>query len=278
MTVSSFRLGLPERFRASLMEDYLISRGVSTTRVMAPDPRILRRGRRDLIYSSRRTRGLLGRDLTDGEISASIGHRRMLRHFLRSDSQWGLFLEDDAEPKADLGSLIRNLPSSANAPMFIDLFGTGDDRYANRDQMDDFIVFGQRMFVRRFPGLIACGYILNKPAGEILYSRIRRRPIASPADWPPEWLGACRFLEVAKPLVMHPPANFGSLLQADRSKVLRDRRHAGPVATVRRCLAEYVPGFHRFGRGLRWIGAHACLRWLRGVPFRYAYLHEISRL
>ena len=61
-----------------------------------------------------KTRQSLGRDLYPGEVGCYLSHLKAIDHFLATDAQYGLVLEDDAAPLSDtadrLAALVEALP------------------------------------------------------------------------------------------------------------------------------------------------------------------------
>lgn len=265
--VVAYRLGLKSRFRSSDMDAYLGSFGIRTTPVFGPD--LSGRSIEQLrpLYSRRRARALFGRDLTSSEVSATIGHRRMLRHFLQSREPWGLMLEDDAMPADGLGDFLRQLPAPPGS-WLLDLYNPHGGADGGPDSHQIFLG-GVAFRQRRFPVFGSVGYAVTREAAQALLRAHRRRRIDSPPDWPPAWLGQCRFLEAQTTLVEHPPGDLASLIQGERRQV--------PTRYTGRQLRS-APGGSLVDRSLRASGVLSLVRFTVGVPLRYSYLRDRQRL
>ena len=265
--VVAFRLGLKGRFRSNDMEVYLRNFGIRTTQVFAPDLSGLSSAQLSPLYSSRRARALFGRDLTSSEVSATLGHRRMLRHFLQSREPWGLLLEDDAMPTGELGDFLHQLPAPPGS-LLLDLYnplgGVG-----GAPHFQAIVMGGVAFRERRFPVFGSVGYLVTREAAQALLLAQRGRRIDSPPDWPPAWLGQCRFLEAQTTLVEHPPGDLASLIQGERRQV--------PTRYTGRHLRS-VPGGSLVDRSIRASGVLSIVRFALGVPLRYSYLRDRERL
>ena len=266
--MAAYRLGLKDRFRESSFESFLAERGVPVTRVLGPDPELLAQASLARLYSACQTWVLLGRALTAGELSCALGHRRLLRHFLRSGNEWGLFVEDDAEPAPELGEFLERLPGRYSTPLFVDLYAP-PEAPGCYDGVTDYSMSGVPLRRVPFPRLGACGYIMNRSAALILYGRIGDKRVNSPADWPPVWVGACTFLEVGSPLVHHANTHEGSLLEIARSNLAAStRRRSGSSGGLSQALLAV----------LRRSGAFGLVRAAFGIPLGYSTLRDSHRI
>lgn len=260
MSVTAYRLGLRGQFRDTALEGSLGACGIPVLRVFAPDLSSVSEERLRILYSDRASRAISGHGLARSEVSCTLGHRRMLRHFRASGSDWGLFFEDDAEPTDRLSELALTLPEGDTEPVFLHLFPVHAQSSAR-----GILWHGHEMRERVFPEIMSCGYAMNRAAALALLKATKSRRVATPADWEPWWLGQCRFLEVAEPVVRHPPQGVGSIISIDRAPAT-----ARPTTRALRRL----PQGPWIESRMRRAGVFALARWIQGAPFRRVYLRD----
>jgi glycosyl transferase family 25 len=124
--------------------------------------------------------GRIGRKLTASEIGCSLSHRKALDTFLKTNTQWGLILEDDAEisltQRAHIFQLIDVLADHPNCDL-VKLGGFGD-RTSHGEviaKTSSFSVLNVVTF-----GVCSHGYIVSKRGAEKISRAIE--PVTEPYD------------------------------------------------------------------------------------------------
>jgi GR25 family glycosyltransferase involved in LPS biosynthesis len=128
-----------------------------------------------------------GRELLPGEIACHLGHNMIIELICKSNFQWSLVLEDDAE--------IHNLPDwflnelkQINSPTIINLNNRNHFRFTyqwrvitNRD--------GESIKLSKYfrPGTSTFGYLINREAAILANSINSRNRLISTCDWPLLW-------------------------------------------------------------------------------------------
>ena len=123
----------------------------------------------------------------------------MYENFHAAESEWGLFLEDDAIPLLDPSPLIKRLPTSDEALQIFLHDGPGTDLPFRQDKE-----LKKLDLIRRLdPQYGAYGYLLNKSAvSKILNSPIR--DFINTPDWPYFWPHQIKYFVSSDVYFSHP--------------------------------------------------------------------------
>lgn len=220
--ISVFILGIESRFRGQLVVDFLKTNQMDPTIVWGMEPYIFSEELISRMANQKQANFLIGRNLTLGEISCSLGHLEMYERFLLTGRPLGLFLEDDVIVDESLIEFLRNFYDNGSAQL-INLAG-----YLNKNLMPtpfpisltrkDFGARSQGEVLRclRYP-FCAYGYLMNREAAQIAVTAMRGKKINSQADFPFSWRTLVEFYITLLPIVKH--AENQSLLDNDRAQV-----------------------------------------------------------
>jgi hypothetical protein len=195
---SAYVLGIKSNFRGVALIEQLELYGIFPNIVWGPQVEV------DRIRIAQHTNQefanfAIGRDIKPEEIACCLGHIEMYENFHATESEWGLFLEDDAIPLLDPISLIKRLPTS-DEPLQIFLHdGPGTNLRFRQDKELKKLDLTRRLD----PQYGAYGYLLNRSAvSKILNSPIRE--FINTPDWPYFWPRQIKYFVSSEVYFSHP--------------------------------------------------------------------------
>ena len=189
-SLSAYVLGLKSNFRGNRLLEDLAGLGVAARVVWGLDVSLFTPEYLDSLIDQDKCKLILGRRLSHFELSCALGHLEMYEEFLRAESDWGLFLEDDANLKPEFPGLLSRI-SNLNSPVVLSLASSRDVRFEPRpfpfhkDSPNDSSF--KDFFLCAIPPVLAHGYLMNRPAAQIAVHTLRGKKIYSPADFPFEF-------------------------------------------------------------------------------------------
>lgn len=215
-------LGLAGSFRGSRLLADLRGYGLDPRHVIAIDAAVLTPAGLADIYDSDAARWV-DRELTPAEAACAAGHLAMLESFLRTDAEWGLFLEDDAVLLRDPMPLARTLPAASPTPIVVHVQAAvprgGGARRVRR-------AAGVSIWTVPFAPDGTSGYLANRALARLATDAYRDHRVDSTADWPVRWRYDATFAVCEPPLVSH--AGSDSAIEHDRAIAqgtgVRDKR------------------------------------------------------
>ncbi len=154
--------------------------------------------------------GWLGRDMTPGEVGCAVAHRRVMKRFVESDSDWALVLENDVivcNPR----SILELLSGFAGTIPVVLMLGF------NSEDVPSALLRSQWFRLPSIPtGTFS--YAISRPAAE---SFLVDNPFNfGPADWPPYGSASTKFRILNPPIFKHPDTRDGSTIKG-RERVIR---------------------------------------------------------
>jgi hypothetical protein len=147
------------------------------------------------LHSRYLSRLICQRELKLGEVGCALAHINAARNFLKSNAEYGIVFEDDAEilQKFDLTILDKSLNSIKPSILILGWI----PGYAIAEDSENW--FEGDFFKLVTPTTCTFGYALNKPAAELIVNGNRK--VLDVADWPTNLFNRCRFLIVNTPWV-----------------------------------------------------------------------------
>ncbi len=250
--LAAFVLGIESHFRGEEVVDFLRKKDIETCVVWGMEARTFGEDLITRLANQDQARFLIGRDLTVGEISCSLGHLEMYERFLLTGRPVGLFLEDDVVVDFELIDFLNGFVDVGD-PLIVSLAG-----YLNKNLMPTpFPIsltrknFGQRSPIDvlrclRYP-FCAYGYLMTRAAAQIAVTAMRGKKINSQADFPFSWRTQVDFYLSLSPIVKHKENQ--SLLDRDRQVVELPTVIRGKFSHRLRTLRRLSP--IRVYRGMR---------------------------
>lgn len=208
MSYEVYILGVRGNFRGNKLFGELLKLGLEPKIVWGPEIDIDVNMISDLT-NYEYSKFTIKREIKAQEIACCIGHIRMYREFLTSNSEWGLFLEDDAILLLDPTPLLQDL-TQLTCPVQIFIHdGPGTDLPV---AFKEHAGISEANFVKKLdPQYGAYGYLLNRCAAEeVLKSKISTY-INTP-DWPYLWPTNISFYHSKKTYISHPEDHSMSII------------------------------------------------------------------
>jgi GR25 family glycosyltransferase involved in LPS biosynthesis len=208
--------------------------------------------------NSRKSKFLIKRKLTLGEICCALGHRQIYSEFLETGLEWALILEDDARfISADIPYQFPQ-KIERSKPCIIQLYGIEEtlaqlpikkkrSQVINNERVN-------RLYRLYFTPELTHAYFINRSAARKLYNSTRNG-IYSTADWPLLGTRGLKFYSSALPVFIQ---------NADQSLLAKDR----PTDS------NYVKqSSHRLSELVNLLGLKAMLGIFSGInPFEMQHL------
>jgi GR25 family glycosyltransferase involved in LPS biosynthesis len=185
--ISAFVLGLKSQFRGKDLVTQLADSKVDVKIVWGLEVDKFEKNFLNSLVDNRKSRYILGRRLSFGEVSCALGHLEMYEEFLLTNKEWGLFLEDDAIVETSFEAVLKNLPNDL-PPSIISLTSAQDERFEPRPF--PFLVnelrFGDDYIFRQcaIAPVLAHAYLMNRVGALRATHLLRGKKIYSPADFP----------------------------------------------------------------------------------------------
>ncbi len=178
------------------------------------------------LIDMRKSKYILRRGLSLGELSCALGHLQMYEEFLLTNKEWGLFLEDDALIQTSFDALLINLPISM-PPTIVTLASARDQRFEPQPfpflKSELNLGVGHRFRKCAVAPVLAHAYLMNRSGAVEAAHALRGRRIYSPADFPFQFRNRLSFYASEDGYVI--TDNQLSTLDADRlEEITRGKR------------------------------------------------------
>jgi glycosyl transferase family 25 len=264
--VKTYVLGLQDSFRGKSLENFLHNRGLNPEIIYGIDGKDFTEKDLKKIYSSRRAKVIMGRNLANSEIACALGHIEIYKKFIESGDEWALILEDDTYPTN--GFVLDKVQfNTLRTPAIVCLQGV---EYAMKNRkhlpylirsVRDLSPSTGNFFVYEAVGRIhgTFSYLINQKAAELALKKQRR--IDSTADWPYAWRDLIKFFITEK---MH--------FDVDLKSSIIDESRREQLITLKPEI-----GLFRF-RLFAWVntflglaGVYSASRFLKGFDFWQDY-------
>ena len=222
-----FVISLPgcEARRAPLL-DALAAQGIACEVVLGVDGRNGLPPEHEAEVDRPGTRARLGRPMSDAEYACALSHQRVYALILQRGLAGAVVLEDDAIPQPGFGAF---LATGAHEGADLTLFDYDDKTRALRGTGRAALP-GVTLWTLATTRHLTTGYAIS--ARGAAWLRREGLPIRTVADWPCDItrLGA----RVVSPrLILHPPRGEGSMIEAAREPLQRQRtRQPSPWARL----------------------------------------------
>ena len=217
MKFETYVLGMRTNFRGDTLVENLKAFGIQYEIVWGPETQV------DSELISSRTNQeycnfTINRKIKSQEVACCLGHLRMYRKFIESQTEWGFFLEDDALLMQDPSMMIQDLPITSQ-PLHIFIHdGPGTDLKLWRWSRTDLLKLSLER--KLDPQYGAYGYLLNRAAiRAILESKIDTY-INTP-DWPYLWPKKIHFYHSKNAFISHPSDTSMSIIGERLNETLR---------------------------------------------------------
>jgi hypothetical protein len=246
-----FILGVRDRYRGGNVEVSLDNQDLAYRFLPGIDGRTLTDTRLATLYSEKLTRISLRRRLSPGEIACFLGHKRAVRHFLKTPYEWAVVLEDDVSPDLNLESFVAVLPQVGDDPAVVQFHVSEPDAERLCESPMDSLPAAQRLDKPRH-GTTA--YAINRKAAMIAHEAYRRHKVDSVADWPFRWKHKVQFWWIPNLSRNLESPNAESTIGSDPQAVAL----AAQVTSRAGMIASVLP---------RFLGLTALKGALLGLPF-----------
>jgi hypothetical protein len=199
----TFILGVQSKYRGQELELSLKEQNFSYKNIWGIDATEVSTQDIEIDVNQMLSKLFVGRELHRGEIACLEVHQRAYKTFSKTENDWVLILEDDAEvPRLNI-PLISKILQSIKGPAIIQLFPP-----VNRTEIssEEFITeAGNSFFLNKnfSLGKGTYAYFVNKDAVRIILKGMRNRKFCSPADWPINWKGRIRAYSVKPRMAFH---------------------------------------------------------------------------
>ena len=246
-----FVLGVPGRYRGTVLEQDLNARGFPAERLDAPDATLWTSDDVTRVYDSVASRIVMYREMTPPEIACAVGHRQFVRRKAEDDDEWAILLEDDTRIVGDLAELVPLLAHLSGRRAVVLL---GDATFPDPEILESLSIGAITAVRLKSAPWGSWAYAMSREAARHARRREHGLRVSSTSDWPLIWSTSTEFWRCSPSVVQHPQGDAGSLLEAQRAASLRSIRE------------------RRLGRriivaGLRLSGALAAVARARGLPF-----------
>lgn len=182
---------------------------------------------------------LYGRKLLTTEIACSLGHISIYKELLKSNFDWALILEDDAQIHPKLSYFLENL-IEYKEPTLINLdFGEGLI-FKKRTFLHKGLRISNHEIVRLLELPTRChGYLINHKAVEMIDFKESKRLITVP-DWPYVWPVSFQYYMAKEGLVFADDSNSGTLIGDRKGLVSNSPSYWLP--SIKRSIIAYKFG------------------------------------
>lgn len=185
--ISAFVLGLKSHFRGEDLVTQLADSEIGVKIVWGLEVDKFEKNFLNSLMDNCKSRYILGRRLSFGEVSCALGHLEMYEEFLLTNKEWGLFLEDDAIVQSSFDAVLENLPNDL-PPSIISLTSAQDERFEPRPFpfLVNELKFGDGYIFRQcaIAPVLAHAYLMNRVGAFRATHLLRGKKIYSPADFP----------------------------------------------------------------------------------------------
>ena len=226
-------LGVPRNFRGESLCKSLQDFGMTIEIVSGPEVHT----DFDLIQkltNNEYAKFTIRRTIKPQEVACCIGHIRMYQKFLESNSEWGVFLEDDAICVENPKPLFENLPILRKPCQIFLHDGPGTNLNLRTKKKD---LLGRLGMIKRLdPQYGAYGYALNRASVELIMKSKVLTHINTP-DWPYLWPKKIHFYQSDRVYFSHPVDMSMSII--------------GERINTQARLTNQLPNFMRIIYGLR---------------------------
>jgi len=218
--LTAYILGTKSRYRGDHLERELRESNIKYENVWGQDCQSADPSQLLSTVEMDKVHFLLNRSLTLGEICCANGHISIYREFLKSEDDWTLILEDDAE----LCSLI--FPTEIikrtieKQPSIIQLYGLKEVLTQAGIKGPNFQIKGDgksQLVKLHFIPELTHAYLINRRAASKLLQSVKKG-VHSTADWPILGLRGVHFYSVVEPIFT--TLNNQSLLEFDRKNIV----------------------------------------------------------
>jgi GR25 family glycosyltransferase involved in LPS biosynthesis len=204
------------------------------------------------LVDQRKAKFLLGRELSFPEVSCALGHFEMYEEFLSSNSEWGLFLEDDSGLKSNIESLLNNLVT-VSEPIVLTLSSMSQKTFGPQP----FPLDGHPNPLSWMPGFQKClipptgafAYLLNRKSAQIAVHTLRGKKIYCPADFPFEFRNLVQFYASREVFVDYEEKDGQSTIEPDRVRTYKITSPKSSLGNFQRRLRVV---FDYCGLGIAW--------------------------
>ena len=177
----------------------------------------------DSMLDQSKSKFILGRKMSYGELSCALGHLEMYENFIRTEKPWGLFLEDDAKILPGIEDILLKLPNKLSPSIilltsYLSEWSRTFNLYPfpflrNELKLSDSIQFKQCAI----HPVGAHAYLMNRSAALVAVHHLRGRKIFSPADFPFQFRNLVNFFVPKSDYGVQ--NNYISLLEEGRSSI-----------------------------------------------------------
>jgi hypothetical protein len=192
----AFVLGLKSNFRGEGLVARLIDLKLNVRIVWGIEVDKFEKSYLNSLLDNRKSKYILGRRMSFGELSCAIGHLEMYEEFLLTNQEWGLFLEDDAIVGNDFDKVLKNLPAGLEATV-LSLASAKDPRFEPQPFpfFESNLKIGEENVFRlcAIAPVLAHAYFMNRSGAIQATHSLRGRKIYSPADFPFEFRNHINF-------------------------------------------------------------------------------------
>lgn len=177
----------------------------------------------DSMLDQSKSKLILGRKMSYGELSCALGHLEMYENFILTGKPWGLFLEDDAKILPGIEDVLLKLPNELSPSIILLMSCLSADFRSFNPYPFPFLKHELKltdsMKFRRCAThpVGAYAYLMNRSAALVAVHHLRGRKIFSPADFPFQFRNLVSFYVSKSEYAL--PGNSTSLLEEGRSNI-----------------------------------------------------------
>ena len=177
----------------------------------------------DSMLDQSKSKLILGRKMSYGELSCALGHLEMYENFILTGKPWGLFLEDDSEILPGIEDVLLKLPNELSPSIILLMSCLSADFRSSNPYPFPFLKHELKLTdSMKFIGCAthpvgAYAYLMNRSAALVAVHHLRGRKIFSPADFPFQFRNLVSFYVSKSEYAL--PGNSTSLLNEGRINI-----------------------------------------------------------
>jgi len=222
-TVVIFILGLRRNFRGNELVQQLRSFKFDFKVIWGLEVSEFNNSFLDSMLDQSKSKLILGRKMSYGELSCALGHLEMYENFILTGKPWGLFLEDDSKILPSIEDVLLKLPNDLSPSVILLMSCLGADFRSFNPYPFPFVKHELELsdsikFIKCATHPVgAYAYLMNRSAALLAVHNLRGRKIFSPADFPFQFRNLVSFYVSKNDYVVH--GDYTSLLEEGRSNI-----------------------------------------------------------